>query len=235
MPSWGPPRSSVARERQPQAADRARRRRSTAGMPRPSSRWHDEHAWALNSRSEPVAGVGRRRRGHPVLGEEAVADLEQAPFVVGELGAGKRERVAADDLARGVAAELARSMRDRRATTSRDCTGGDAARAATTASRHDRASPSIVRSGDVDLEAERLGGGDDRRRLRLERLDRRRGCWRGPGRCRARPRAGAGRTAPGSPSTAATLAATSPSSCVGEVLVLGRDHVEHAVPATPPG
>ena len=31
---------------------------------------------AVERRPEPVTGVGRRRRGHPVLGEEAVTDLE---------------------------------------------------------------------------------------------------------------------------------------------------------------
>ncbi len=71
----------------------------------------------VERRAEAVTGIGGRRGRHPVLGEEAVADLELTTLVVGQRRRRKAECVAAGDLACGVAAE-----RRRRSTATVDAT-----------------------------------------------------------------------------------------------------------------
>ena len=58
----------------------------------------------VEQRAEPVAPVGRRRRGDPVVVEEAVADRERAPLLAVEAGHRLGEGAGAEDVDGGVAA-----------------------------------------------------------------------------------------------------------------------------------
>jgi hypothetical protein len=62
----------------------------------------------VEQRPEPVGRLRRRRRRHPQLAEQPVAELEGAFLLEGDVGRGLRERVLVDPLARGAGAALHR-------------------------------------------------------------------------------------------------------------------------------
>ena len=187
------------------------------GAPRPSSRWHDEHDWALKVGPEAVAGLGRRRRGHPVLGEEAVADLELPRSLGAEPGRREAEGVPSTSSVRverrptrglgsssGRRRDAASADHSPQAASSeaarRDCGPADGTPSRTGRARHrptDHSSTSI---------AEGVGAGGDVSASVLERRRWSPGSRSGPRCRRGRRRRGAGRTAPGSPRRASTLA-----------------------------
>ena len=60
----------------------------------------------VEQRPKPVRGLGRRGRGYPQLAEQAVAELEGAFFLEGQVGRGMREGVLVDALAGSAGAPL---------------------------------------------------------------------------------------------------------------------------------
>ena len=77
---------------------------STGGAPRPSCTWQPPHERAMKCGPRPSRACVEAGASHPVAAEERIADDEARALGIGEIGRGKRERIAAVGEHGGVAA-----------------------------------------------------------------------------------------------------------------------------------
>ena len=133
----------------------------SGGAPRPSSTWHDEHAWALNIGPSPSRASVDAGAVTQFLVKKLSPISNRRRSSVGQVRRREGERVPRRHVARRVAAEVGVAARRRRRRRTRRRSRRQRGRAAS-----DRRSTS-----DLDRDAEGVGGGDDPVGLGLERLD----------------------------------------------------------------